>query len=218
MGVLIQCKQTAENTLRPNTVRRELSQAQIPDATKPWKYLLFTNAKDTRTLGELVDVGARAAGFRSTMITSRSNLISFFSDRTNYDLTPRFFPHHGVIQSDESMRRALRQPEREHATLFGDLLPSYFPDNWGHLIVRDLEYEDSYPHLVHDYLEPSEFLKICLCGFDDKGLLYKASVDGRVRRVPYDAMVLWNPWEDDKIENLPHLYVAGLDRIELVEK
>src|SRR5205823_5453916 len=174
-GVMLQCKQTAESSLRMASIRKELTGIQVPDREKQWEYILFTNAKDSRRLGDVVAEKTKAAGFTHSTIVSRTSLESFLADRKNYDLIPKFFPQISSSVSAESGHRMLRRYEWypslrvEH---FEFLLRGYFPDGRGEVIVRDLEYEDVYPRLLHSTLAPSEWFKACVLDFDEEGLIY----------------------------------------------
>jgi hypothetical protein len=220
-GVLVQCKQTAESSLRIAGIKKELTGLQLPDHEKPWKYILFTNAKDSRRLGDIVTEMTKLSGFIHATIVSRTSLESFLTDKDNQDLVPRFFPQ---VQSLASVALERKMPRRYEwspsmrVDHFEALLRSYFPDNRGKLIVRDLEYEDSYPYTIYPDLEPPEWMKLCVMGFDEDGLIYGNTADGMLYRIPFDSMVLWDQWTRDPLQGLPHLYVAGLDRIESLNR
>lgn len=191
-------------------MRREFLDLGLPDETKPWTYVLFTNARDSQPLAKVVSEGASKAGFNQSTIISRTSLESFLNGRENQDLVPRFFPHraHSLENEGRMPRRSQGLPS-QHTYAIEAILRDYFPQG-GRLIVEDIESESLYPH--------SEFLKPCVMGFDENGLLYGCTADSMLYRIPFQAMVLWDEWTRDKYEGLPHLFVAGLDRIEPLNK
>ena len=190
----------------------------LPDHEKPWEYILFTNAKDSKALGDAVFKGASAAGFSHSSVVSRTSLESFLNKKENQDLIPPFFPHRALRLGDEDRipRPSGWQPSTQ---IFRTILQDYFSDKRGQLIVEDLEYEGtSYPFVSNSNLAPSEWFKASVMDFDEAGLIYGNTANGMLYRIPFEAMVLWDEWTRDPIEGLPHLYVAGLDRIEPLNK
>jgi hypothetical protein len=211
-GVLLQAKQTSNNSLRLSTMRKEFRSLKLPDNAKPWKYILFTNASDSRDLGEAVSEGSSKAGFSEATVVSRSNLESFLNKAENQDLIPRFFPIHASSSGAEN--RVSRHSNWEPSSqIFSTILHDYFSDKRGKLIVEDIEYEGCYPNRCSPDLAPSEWFKACTMDINKDGLVFGDTVDGMLYLIPFEAMVLWDEWTRDKIEGLPHLFVAGLDRI-----
>lgn len=216
-GVLLQAKQTAENSLRLTKVKNEFRRLVLPDREKPWEYILFTNAKDSRDLGDAVSKGALEGGFSHSTVISRTSLESFLNKKENQDLIPRFFPRRVLPSGDETRlpRPSGWQPASQ---IFREILQEYFSNKRGQLIVEDLEYEGIYPYVSDSNLAPSEWFKASVMDWDEDGLIYGSTVDGMLYRIPFEAMVLWDQWTRDEIEGLPHLFVAGLDRIEPLNK